>query len=43
MKKEKLFPFVANVVFRDRCIARVSAVNIKLTFGSDSDSVRFRF
>ena len=36
MNKEKFFPFVADIVFKD-----VSAVNIELNFGSDADSVRF--
>ena len=43
MNTEKFLPFVADIVFRARFIACVSAVNIKikLIFGSDADSVRF--
>ena len=33
----KFFPFVADPVFRARCIACISAVNIELNFGSDAD------
>ena len=35
-----LFPFVADNVFRAKCIACVSAVRTELNFGSDADSVR---
>ena len=41
MNIEKLFPFVAYNVFRDRCIACVSAVNKEQNFSSDADSVWF--
>ena len=37
----EFFPFVAGIVFRARCFACVSAVNIELNLGSDADSVRF--
>ena len=37
----KFFPYVADIVFRARCIACVSAVKIELNFGSDADFVRF--
>ena len=37
----KFFPFVADIIFRARCIACVSAVNMELNFGSDADSVQF--
>ena len=36
---EKHFPFLADVVFRARCFAYVSAVKIEPIFGSDADSV----
>ena len=38
---EKFFPFAADTVFRDSCIAYVSAVNMELNFGRDADSVQF--
>ena len=41
MNIEKFFPFDADIFFRARCIACVSAVNIELHFGSDAVSVRF--
>ena len=37
----KFFPFVANILFRARCIACVSSVKIDINFGIDADSVRF--
>ena len=37
----KLFPFVADIVSKARCIACVSAVYIELNSGSDADFVRF--
>ena len=37
----EFFPFVADILFRARCIACVSAVKIELKFGWDTDSVRF--
>ena len=41
MNIEKLFLFVADIVFRDRLTACASAVNIELNFGIGADSVRF--
>ena len=40
MNIANFFPLVADIVFRARCIACVSAVNIELNFGSDANSVR---
>ena len=41
MNIDKLFPFVADTVFRARCIACISAVNLQLNFGSETGSVPF--
>ena len=41
MNTEKLFPVVAEIVYRARYSAWVSAVNIELNFGSDANSLRF--
>ena len=38
---ENFFLFDEDIVFRVRCIASVSAVNIELHFGSGADYVRF--
>ena len=40
MNITNFFPHVADIVFRARCNAFVSAVNIELNFGSDANSVR---
>ena len=37
----KLFPHVADIVFKAGCNACVSVVNIELNFGDDADFVRF--
>ena len=41
MKTVTFFPVVADNVFRARCIACVSAVNIELDFDNYANSVRF--
>ena len=41
MIKVKFLPYVADIVFRARCVGCVSVVNIELNFGSDADFVRF--
>ena len=38
---EMLFIFLADIVFRARCILRVSAVNIEINFDSDIKPVMF--
>ena len=40
MNVASFFPLVADIVFRARCIACVSAVNIELNFSSDANSVQ---
>ena len=37
----KFFPFVADLVFKARCVACVSAMSIEVNFSSDADFVRF--
>ena len=41
VNKMKFFPFVADIVFRPRCIACFSTVKIELNFGIDASFVRF--
>ena len=41
MNIETYSPFDTDIVFRARCIACVSAVNIELNIDSDVDSVQF--
>ena len=41
MNLVKLFPFDADIVFRARCVACVSAVNIDVNFCSDGDFALF--
>ena len=38
---DKFFSYVGDIVFRARSISCVSAVNLELIFGSNTDSVRF--
>ena len=40
MNIANFLPLVTEIVFRARCIACVSAVNLELNFGSDANSVR---
>ena len=42
MNIANLFPLVKYIVFRARCIACVSAVNIELNFGIDANFVWFQ-
>ena len=37
----EILSFIADIAFRARCIACVSAANIELNFGSDAAFVRF--
>ena len=37
----KFLPLVADIVFKPRCFACFSGVNIELNFGSDADFMRF--
>ena len=41
MNIERFFLFVADIVFRARCVACVSDVEIELQFGSDGGYVQF--
>ena len=38
---EKFFHIVTEIMFRAKCIALVTAVNIEVKFGNDADSIRF--
>ena len=41
MNIENFLKFAADIIFKDKRFACVSAVNIEIIFGSDADSMRF--